>query len=386
MDFSFTEEQTMLRKMVRKFTDDEVRPRAAEADMTQKLDRSLIKMAADLGLFGVVYPEEYGGGGMGEIGYCIALEELSKGCSSFVSTLGASQSIGAMGIHLYGNDEQKKRYLTPCALGEKIASFAVTEPNSGTDITNLQTTAREDGNYFIVNGAKQFITNGSFADAITVFASTDKTLGPKGYVALIVEKETQGLTIGKLENKMGIRACDTAQIFFEDMKVPKENILGNIGDGYKIALRVLDYGRVSLGAQCLGPAKEALMLALDYSSSRIQFGKPINRNQAIQIMLAEMAATIYTMESIIYRTAWMVDSNMPFSKEASIVKMYCTEGLDFIVDKALQIFGGYGYLNDHSIERLYRDSRINRIVEGSSEIQRILIANALIRDGLELSI
>ncbi len=382
MNFSFTEEQTMLRNMVKKFTDEEVRPRAAEADITHKLDKKLLKMAADLGLLGVVYPEEYDGGGMGEVGYCIVLEELSKGCGSFVATLGTSQSIGAMGIYLYGNEEQKQKYLKPCATGEKIAAFAVTEPDSGTDITNLQTNAVEDGDYYIVNGAKQFITNGSFADVITVFCSTDKSLGPKGFVGLIVEKDTPGFTVGKLENKMGIRACETAQLFFEDMRVPKENLLGKVGDGYKNALGVLDYGRVCLGAQCLGPAKEALRLALEHSNSRIQFGKPINRNQSIQNMLAEMAATVFAMESILYRTAWMVDQNMRFSKEASMVKMYCTEGLDFVVDRALQIFGGYGYLADYPIERLYRDSRINRIVEGSSEIQRILIAGALMRDGI----
>ena len=322
---------------------------------------------------------KYGGGGMGEIGYCIVLEELSKGCGSFVATLGTSQSIGAMAIYLYGNEEQKQKYLKPCATGEKIASFAITEPDSGSDVTNLATTAVEDGDYFIVNGSKQFITNGSFADILTVFASTDRSLGPKGYVALIFEKNTPGFKVGKLENKMGIRACETAQLHFEDMRVHKSNLLGKVGDGYKIALGVLDIGRVCVGAQTLGPAKEALRLALEHSSNRVQFGKPINKNQAVQFMLAEMASTIYAMESIVYRTAWMIDNNIPFSREAAIVKLLCTEGLDSVVDKALQIHGGYGYINDYAIERMYRDSRINRIVEGSSEIQKIVIANDLIR-------
>jgi butyryl-CoA dehydrogenase len=379
MDFLFTEEQVLLRNMVKEFTDEEVRPRAAEADKTHKLDKNILKKAADLGLFGVLYPEEYSGGGMGEVGYCIVLEELSKGCGSFAATLGISQGIGAMAIYLAGNEEQKQKYLKPCATGEKIAAFAITEPDCGSDVTNLQTTAIEDGDYYIVNGAKQFITNGSFADVITVFASTDRSLGAKGYIALIVEKDTLGFKVGKLENKMGIRACETAQLFFEDMKVPKSNLLGKIGDGYRIALNVLDFGRVSLGAQCLGPAKEALRLALEHSSNRIQFGKPINRNQGVQFMLAEMATTVYAMESMVYRTAWMVDSGLPFSREAAMNKLFITEALNSVVDKALQIHGGYGYTKDYAIERIYRDARINRIVEGSSEIQKIVIANDLIR-------
>lgn len=382
MDFKFSEEHEALRRTVRKFTDSEIKPLAAQIDSDGKVPSALIDKAIELGLFGVAFPEEWGGSGFGELGYCIVLEEIARGCASMVATIGAHQSIGAMAIYLDGTPEQKKKYLTPLARGEKIAAFALTEPMAGSDASSLETTAVRDGGDYILNGQKIYITNGDIADTISVFAMTDKEKGTRGGItALIVETHWPGLRVGKLEDKMGIRGSSTAQIFFEDMRVPAENVIGRVGDGFITAMKTLDVGRVSLAAGCIGSAKEMLDLSLRHSQTRVQFGNPIAEQQAVQFMLADMASDIYLMESMTYRAAWMCDNGIKFSREAAICKTVCSEALDRVVDKAMQIHGGIGYMKDYPVERFYRDSRINRIFEGTNEIQRLVVARDLLKKG-----
>ena len=378
MDWTFTDEQKMLREMVRKFVDNELKPIAEKIDEEEKIPRDLISKMAELGFLGISFPVEYGGAGMGEMGYCIMQEEIGRGCASTATFIGAHQSIGASGIYMFGSEEQKKKYLVPLAEGKMIGAYALTEPNAGSDAFASETVAEEKEDHFLLNGRKIFITNGSFADVFTVFAKTTGG-GNDGKVStFIVEKAFEGFSIGKIEKKMGIKGSETAELIFEDVKVPKENLLGRKGRGVIVGMKVLNTGRLGLGAAALGSAKEALKLSAEYSKERVQFGKKISQYQGIQWMLADMAMEIYNMESILYRTAWMYDEGMNVTREASIVKLYCSEALDRIVDKAMQIYGGYGFIKDFPIERMYRDSRINRIFEGTSEIQRMIIARDIL--------
>jgi alkylation response protein AidB-like acyl-CoA dehydrogenase len=380
MEWTFTDEQKMLREMVSKFVEKELKPAAEKIDKEKKIPRELIDKIAELGFLGISFPPEYGGAGMGEIGYCIMQEEIGRGCASTATFIGAHQSIGASGIYLFGTEEQKQKYLVPLAEGKKIGAYALTEPNAGSDAFNSETMVREADDHFIVNGRKIFITNGSFADIFTVFAKMDGGPADGKVSAFIVEKEFPGFSVGKIEEKMGIRGSETAELIFEDMKVPKENVLGRIGRGVIVGMRVLETGRLGLGAAALGSAKEALKLSADYAKERIQFGRKISQNQGVQWMLADMAVQVYNMESILYRTAWLYDQGKKTVKESSIVKLYCSEALDRIVDSAMQIYGGYGFIEDFPIERMYRDSRINRIFEGTNEIQRMIIARDVLHD------
>ena len=374
MEWTFTDEQKMLKDMVKKFVDNEIRPVAEKIDKEKKIPRELINKMAELGFLGIAWPPEYGGSGMGETGYCIMQEEIGRGCASTATFIGAHQSIGSSGIYFFGTEEQKQKYLVPLAEGRKIGAYALTEPNAGSDAYNPQTTAEDKGDHYLVNGGKIFITNGSFADIFTTFVKTVGGPNDGKMSVLIVEKEFKGFKVGKIEDKMGIRGSETAELIFEDMKVPKENLLGREGRGLLVGMKVLNTGRLGLGAAALGAAKEALALSAAYSNERVQFGKKISQNQGVQWMLADMAVDIYNMESILYRTAWMYEQGMNITRESSIVKLYCSEALDRIVDKAMQIYGGYGFTCDFPIERMYRDSRINRIFEGTSEIQRMIIA------------
>jgi alkylation response protein AidB-like acyl-CoA dehydrogenase len=374
MDFTFNDEQKMLRDMVRKFVNNELKPIAEKIDREKKIPRELIDKMGELGFFGISFPPEYGGAGMGEMGYCIMQEEIGRGCASTATMIGAHQSIGAYGIYQFGTEEQKQKYLVPCAEGKKIAAYALTEPNAGSDAFVSSTIAEEKDDHWCINGQKIFITNGSFADVFTVFAKAyGKEVDGKLSV-FIVERDFPGFKVGKIEEKMGIRGSETAELIFEDLIVPKENVLGRIGRGVIYGMRILDCGRLGLGAAALGAAKEALALSTAYAKERVQFGKRISQNQAIQWMLADMAVEIYNMESIVYRTAWLFDQGEKVIRESSIVKLYCSEALDRIVDRAMQIYGGYGFICDFPIERMYRDSRINRIFEGTNEIQRMIVA------------
>jgi len=379
MDFTFTEEQVMLRDMVKKFTEKEIKPIAAEIDDKGSIPRELINKMAELGFLGIAFPEEYGGSGFGEMGYCIMQAEISRGCSSTATFIGAHHSIGSTGIYLFGTEEQKQKYLVPLAKGEKIGAFALTEPEAGSDAVRIRTIAKEVGDHYILNGRKIWITNGSLADIITVLARVQIEGKSYGVGAFIIETEWDGFSVGKIENKMGIKGSETAELIFEDMKIPKENVLGRTGRGILHSMDILDVGRLGLGAATLGTAKECIDLSVRFAKERVQFGQRIANFEAIQWMLSEMATDVYAMENMVYRTAWLCDQGKKFSREAAIVKLFCSEALDRVVDKALQIHGGMGYMHEYPIERMYRDSRINRIFEGTNEIQKLVIARDVLK-------
>jgi alkylation response protein AidB-like acyl-CoA dehydrogenase len=373
-EFGFTEEQIMLRDMVRDFTINDLKPIAHQIDENEKIPAEIIKKLADLGLLGAAIPEEYGGGGFGEVGYCIMQEEISRACLSTATFIGAHQSIGTNAIYLGGSEMLKQKYVVPLAKGEKIGAFCLTEVQAGSDSFNVKTTANLDGDEWVINGDKMWITNGGLADIISVFART-----PKGVTAFVVETSMPGFTAGPPEKKMGIRGSTTNAITFDNVRVPKENMIGTEGRGFLIAMKTLDAGRLGLGAATLGAAKEMLEMSSKYAKERIQFDHPISHFQAIQFMLAEMATTIYAMESIIYRTAVDYDLKKNISMHSAMVKLFCSEGLDKVVDYAVQIHGGMGYSRDYPIERFYRDSRINKIFEGTNEIQKGIIARDILK-------
>lgn len=373
-EFKLTEEQSMLREMVRDFATNEIKPIAHKIDEDEKIPPELIKKLGELGLLGVAFPEEYGGGGFGEVGYCVMQEEISRACLSTATFIGAHQSIGTNAIYVGGSEFLKKKYVTPLASGELIGAFCLTESQAGSDSFNVRTNAKPDGNEWVINGDKLWITNGGLADVISVFARTER-----GVSAFVVETKMDGFTAGPAEKKMGIRGSTTNAITFSNVRVPKENLIGSEGRGFLVAMKTLDAGRLGLGACCLGASKEMLELSTKYAKERVQFDQPIANFQAIQFMLSEMAMIIFNMESIVYRTAAEYDAKKNVSTHSAMVKLYCSEGLDRIVDFAVQIHGGMGYSREYPIERFYRDSRINRIFEGTNEIQKGIIARDVLK-------
>lgn len=382
MDWSFSDEQKELRRTVKRFVDEELRPAADEIDKRHEIPRRLIDMMAELGFLGVAFPPEHDGAGMGEMGYVILQEEISRACASTATFIGAHQSIGAMTIHNFGTEAQKTKYLAPMARGEKIGAYALTEPESGSDAMAMKTTAVRKGDVYVVNGTKIWITNGGLADVVALFCQVQgEGEADSGPAAFVVESGFPGFRVGKEEEKMGIRGSNTVELVFEDMEVPADNLIGKVGDGARIAFGVLDVGRLGLAAATLGAAKDAIDRCVQYAQQREAFGKPIIQFQAIQFMLAEMAADTYAMENMVYRTAWMCDQGMRFSRESAICKYFCSEGLDRIVDRAVQLHGGMGYSAEMWPERFYRDARINRIFEGTNEIQRVVIARDLLKKG-----
>lgn len=372
--FEFTEEQRMLRDMVREFVTAEVKPLASAIDQQEHIPPELIKKIAELGLLGESLPPEYGGGGFGEVGYCLAQEEMARGCLSTATFIGAHQSIGANAINIGGSAELKKRYLPRLAEGKLIAAFALTEVLAGSDSFNLRTRAHQEGGEWVINGEKIWITNGNIADVISVFARTDR-----GITGFVVESKMKGFSAGPSEKKMGIRGSSTAAISFDNVRVPKGNMIGEDGRGFLVAMKTLDAGRLGLGACCLGASKELLELSTRYAKERKQFDVPISQFEGIQFMLAEMAMLIFAMESMVYRTAALYDSGKSVSRESASIKLFCSESLDKIADMAVQVHGGMGYSREMPIERFYRDSRINRIFEGTNEIQKVVIAREVIK-------
>ena len=379
MNFTFSEEHDMLRDLSRKFADKEVRPHAEANDKNSEVPRDVLDKAAELGFLGLPFPEKYGGVEMGEIGYCIMLEEIARACFSTAVVIGGHVSIGAMAVYLGGTEEQKKRLLPPMCAGEKLASFALTEPQAGSDAAAMRTIAVKKGDRYIINGQKTFITNGGIADVYSIFALTNPDAGIHGISAFLVDKETPGFKAGKPEDKMGIRGSHTTDLFFEDMEIPEENMLGEENKGFRVAMQTLDVGRIGIAALSLGAAKEVLDLSIKHSKQRVQFGKPIAKLQAIQWMLAEMSTSVFAMERMVYRTAWMYDNGQNVTQEAAIAKLFCSEELAKCTDLAVQLHGGMGYMRDYPIERFYRDARITRIFEGTSEIQKLVIAREALR-------
>ena len=387
MDFSFPKEYQLFRRMVRDFVENEVRPLAREIDRDHRVPFETIKKLAEPGLLGVPFPQKYGGVGAGETGYCILMEELDKVCPSTAAIVGTHIGIGAMSIYLGGTEEQKQKYLVPMSKGELIGAFALTEPGAGSDAASIATRAVRDGDYYVLNGTKNFITNGGHADIISVMAVTDPSLGARGGVtAFIVEKGFPGFTVGTSENKMGIRGSNTSELIFEDCRVPKENVLGQFGAGFITFMKTLDIGRVSLGAGCLGGAQACLEGSIQWTKTRQQFGVPIAQKQSVHFMIADMATEVEALRSLIYRTAWLVDTGQPFTKEAAMCKLYGSEVIHRCIDRTLQIHGGLGYSRDFWVERAFRDQRIAEIFEGTSQIQRIVIASNLFRpEGVRIS-
>jgi alkylation response protein AidB-like acyl-CoA dehydrogenase len=377
-DFDLTDEQKMLRDTVRDFVNAELKPIAQKIDEDEEIPKQLIDKLRELGFLGASFPVEYGGGGFGEVGYCLMQEEIARGCMSTATFIGAHQSIGSNAIYIGGTEFLKKKYLVPLAEGKMIGAFALTETLAGSDSFNLKTRAHLDGNEWVLNGDKLWITNGGIADVISVFARTER-----GISGFVVETKSTGFSADPPEKKMGIRGSHTAAITFENVRVPKENLLGEEGRGFLVAMKTLDAGRLGLGAACLGASKEMLELSTKYAKERRQFDVPISQFQAIQFMLAEMAVMIYAMESMVYRTAMAYDAGKPISRQSATVKLFCSESLDKIVDYAVQVHGGMGYSREMPIERFYRDSRINRIFEGTNEIQKVVIArDVLKRNGI----
>jgi len=374
LHLELSEEQKLLQQTVREFANTEVKPLARELDETGRFPRETLRKAAELGLTGIPFPEQYGGAGFDHISYAIAIEEISRACASTGVILSVQNSLYCDPIYRFGNEEQKQRLLAPFARGEKIGCYALTEPQAGSNAAALATHAVRKGNRYIVNGTKAWITNGGAADAAIVYVNTDPPKGEKGITALVVERGTPGFKVGKEEKKLGINATACVELSFTDCEVPIENRIGNEGEGYKVALSTLDGGRIGIAAQAVGIAQGAFEEALKYSQQRMAFGHPISNFQAIQFMLADMATEIDAARLLARKAAWKQDIGARFSMEASIAKLFASEMATRVTHKAIQIHGGYGYSREYPVERMYRDARITEIYEGTSEIQRLVIA------------
>ena len=380
MKLELNEQQKMIQKMVREFSEKEVAPIAAELDEKGEYPTKTLEKMAKLGLLGIIIPTEYGGAGLDTVSYATVIEEISKKCASTGVITSVHNSLVSYPIMKYGTEEQKKKYLPILAKGDEIGAFAGTEPNAGSDLGAMQTTAKLKGNKYIINGDKTFITSGPKAGILIVFAVTDKSAGPKGISAFIVENTFKGYKVGSIFDKLGINANLVSELIFEDMEVPKENLLGKEGDGFKIALSALDCGRIGIAAQAVGIAQACLDESIEYSKQRQQFGRPIAKFQAIQWMIADMATSIEAARFLVYNAAYAKDRGEGrFSKEAAMAKLFASETAMDAAIKAVQIHGGYGYTKEYTVERLFRDAKITEIYEGTSEVQRLVISGSLLR-------
>jgi butyryl-CoA dehydrogenase len=374
VDLELTEEQKMLQQTVREFAASEVKPLARELDETGHFPKETFRKAAGLGLTGIALPEQYGGAGFDHISYAIVIEEISRACASTGVILSVQNSLYCDPVYRFGTEEQKQRLLVPFARGEKIGCYALTEPQAGSNAAALTTKAVRKGDRYVVNGTKAWITNGGVADAAIVYVNTDPAKGEKGISALVVERGMAGFKVGKEEKKLGINATACTELSFTDCEVPLANRIGAEGEGYKVALSTLDGGRIGIAAQAVGIAQGAFEEALQYSQQRMAFGHPIAQFQAIQFMLADMATEIDAARLLTRKAAWKQDSGGRFSMEASIAKLFASEMATRVTHKAIQVHGGYGYSREYPVERMYRDARITEIYEGTSEIQRLVIA------------
>lgn len=379
MNFEFSDEQQAIQKLVREFAEKEIAPTVQERDEKAEFSREIFDKIGELGLCGIFFPEKYGGSDGSYVSYILANEELSKVDDAVAAGYASSISLCAWPIWKFGTEEQKKKYLTPLAEGTKLGAFGLTEPNAGSDAARQQSTAVRRGDYYILNGSKIFITNGGEADIYVVFAMTDKTKGTKGISAFILEKGMEGFSFGKEEQKMGIHASKTRELIFQDVKVPVENLLGEEGKGFKIAMQGLDGGRIGVAAQGLGIAGAALEAAIKYSKEREQFGKPVCKFQSISFMLADMATKLDAARLLVYRAASLKEQGKPCTKESCMAKLYATDAAMSIATDAVQILGGYGYIREYPVERLMRDAKITQIYEGTNQIQRLIISGQLLQ-------
>ena len=379
MNFGLTREQELVRQMVREFAVNEVKTIAAEIDETERFPMENVKKMAELGMMGIPFPKELGGAGGDVLSYIISVEELSKVCGTTGVIVSAHTSLCASLIYENGTPAQKEKYLVPLAKGEKIGAFGLTEPGAGTDAAGQQTTAVLDGDNYILNGSKIFITNGGVADTFIVFAMTDKSQGTRGISAFIVEKGFPGFSIGKKEDKLGIRASSTTELIFENCIVPKENLIGKEGKGFGIAMKTLDGGRIGIAAQALGIAEGAYEETIKYMKERKQFGRSLSAFQGLQWMIAEMETKIEAAKLLVYKAAWLKQNKLPYSVDAAKAKLFAAEVAMDVTTKAVQLHGGYGYTKEYPVERMMRDAKITEIYEGTSEVQKMVIAGAALR-------
>ncbi|HLS67589.1 MAG TPA: acyl-CoA dehydrogenase [Pseudogracilibacillus sp.] len=377
MHFQLTDEQTMLRQMVRDFSLNEVAPTAKERDEEERFDRDIFNKMAELGLTGIPWPEKYGGIGSDYVSYVIAVEELSRVCASTGVTLSAHISLASWPIFAYGTEEQKTTYLKRLATGEALGAFALSEPSAGSDVASMQTTAKKEGDDYVLNGNKVWITNGGEADIYVVFAKTDESAKHRGISAFIVEKDIPGLTFGKTEEKLGIRSSPTAEMIFDQCRIPKQNVLGNEGEGFTIAMRTLDGGRSGIAAQAVGISQGSLDHAIQYAKERKQFGKSIAENQGVSFKLADMATETEAARLLTYRAAWLESNGHDYGIASAMAKLYASDAAMRHAVEAVQIFGGYGYTKDYPVERFMRDAKITQIYEGTNEIQRLVIGRSV---------
>lgn len=381
MDFEFSEEQKMVIDGAKKFAEKELAPVVEELDAKQEVNLPALKALGKLGYLGMTVPEEYGGSGIGAVAYAGAMIELSKVDAGTAVGVSVQNSLVNDALMMFGSEEQKRRFLPKLTTGEWLGCFSLTEAGAGSDPGALRAVAVRDGQEYVLNGTKNFTTNGGFADVIIVFFSTDREKGAKGISAFLVLKEAPGFAVGKHENKLGIRTSSTTEMVFADCRIPAENLLGQENRGLSIALGTLDCGRIGISAQAVGIAEAALQESVRYAKERVQFGKPLAEFEALQFMLADMVVDVEVAKTMLYRAAWMKDSGAKrFTKESAIAKLFASEMAHRVCHKALQIHGGYGFMKDYKVERLYRDQRITEIYEGTSEIQRLVIARSLLTD------
>ncbi|MFJ7994772.1 acyl-CoA dehydrogenase family protein [Peribacillus frigoritolerans] len=381
MTITLTKEMQQMKEMIRNFVEREVEPFAIQIEEEDAIPGHLVEKAKDLGLFGISIPEQYGGIGLNAVGKATVLEQLGRTHNGFVSLISAHTGIGSTGLVKLASEHLKNKYLPEMAAGTKIGAFALSEPGAGSDATNLATSAEKKGDYWVMNGTKHFITNGPIADVYTVFALTDKDKGAKGGItAFLVERDFPGLTVGKKDKKMGLRGSYTSQVIFEDCIIPEENVIGEVGMGYISALKILGEGRVGLAARAVGSSGKLIELSAKYAKERIQFGKPIADNQAIQWMLADMATETEAARALTMMAAQKIDEGKKVIKEASMAKLFASDAFNRVADKAVQIHGGMGYMAEYPVERFYRDARITKIYEGTNEIQRLIIARNILEE------
>ena len=380
MHFQLTEEHEMIRQAARDFAQAELLPGVIERDEEQKFPKEQVRQMGELGFMGMMVSPEFGGSGMDTLSYVLAMEELSKIDASASVAMSVNNSLVCWGLEKFGNEEQKRKYLTPLAKGEMIGAFCLSEPEAGSDATSQSTTAVDCGDHYLLNGTKNWITNGNSASIYLVIAQTDVAKGHRGINALIVERDMPGFVVGKKEQKMGIRGSDTHSLMFTDVKVPKENRIGEDGFGFKFAMKTLSGGRIGIAAQALGIAAGALELATKYAQQRRAFGKVIADHQAIAFKLADMATRVEAARLLVYKSAWLKDQGLPFDKESAMAKLYASETAMWVATQAVQVHGGYGYVKEYHVERLMRDAKITEIYEGTSEIQRVVISRAHLQE------
>ena len=379
MNFQLTKEQEFVRKMVRDFAVNEVEPIAADIDKEHRFPQETVEKMARYGMMGIPFPKEFEGAGGDHISYAITVEELSRCCASTGVICSAHTSLCAWPIFAWGNDEQKKKYLPDLLSGRKLGAFGLTEPNAGTDSAGQQTRADDQGDHWLLNGSKVFITNGGYADTFVVMAMTDKKKGTRGISSFIVEKGLEGFSIGKTEDKMGICASSTTELVFQNCKLPKENLLGNVGDGFKVAMSTLDGGRIGIASQALGIAQGAFDVTVEYMKSRKQFGKKLSQMEPLQFEIADMQTRIEAARLLIYRAADLKDRHIPYGPAAAMAKLFAAETAMHVTTKAVQLHGGYGYTRDYPVERMMRDAKITEIYEGTSEVQKLVISASVFK-------